>query len=374
MDFAISQEQTMLRDMAREYLSDRLPSARVRELMESETAHDDTFWAEIAEMGWQAMAIPEEYGGAGFTLQELGIVLEEMGRFVAPGPFFSTVVLGANAILLGGTEEQKQAYLPRVAAGEHRLAFAPVDSGSGWSLDDITTKVHIDGDTATITGTKEFVVDGHTADTLIVAARDGDENVDFWIVSADTLGVTSHRVETLDMTRKQAVVSFETVLLKTADRLGVAGSGKALMTSLYDIAGAALAYESVGGAQKCLEMAVEYAKVRKQFGRAIGSFQAVKHKCADMLVQVESAKSSAYAAGWAAVNDPEEFSISAPLAKSFCADAYFFCAAESIQIHGGIGFTWEHDAHLYFKRAKTNQLMFGDGTAWRAILADRLGI
>ena len=240
----------MLRDMAREYLSDRLPSARVRELMESETAHDETFWGEIAEMGWQAMAIPEEYGGAGFTFQELGIVLEEMGRFVAPGPFFSTVVLGANAILLGGTEEQKRAYLPRVAAGEHRLAFAPVDSGSGWSLDDVTTKVHIDGDTATITGTKEFVVDGHTADTLIVAARDGDENVDFWIVSADTSGVTSYRVETLDMTRKQAVVSFKTVPLKTADRLGVAGSGKALMTSLYDIAGAALAYESVGGGPK----------------------------------------------------------------------------------------------------------------------------
>ncbi|GBE25383.1 acyl-CoA dehydrogenase [bacterium BMS3Bbin02] len=374
MDFGVSDEQSMLRDMAREYLTNRLTSEKVRALMESDTAHDEAFWAEIAEMGWHAMAIPEEYGGAGFTFQELGILLEEMGRRVSPGPFFSTVVLGANALLLGGTEDQKQRLLPPVAAGEHRLAFAPVDAGGQWSLDDVTTTAVIDGSDVTLTGQKSFVVDGHTADTLIVSARDDDGNVDFWLVPRDADGVSAHHVETLDMTRKQADVTLDGVTVKVADRLGDAGSGSVLIDALYDIAGAALGYESVGGAQQCLDMAVEYAKERKQFGRAIGSFQAVKHKCADMLVQVESAKSAAYAAGWAAVHDADEFLITAPLAKSFCTDAYFFCAAENIQVHGGIGFTWEHDAHLFFKRAKTNQLMFGDGTLWRAKLADRLGI
>lgn len=374
MNFGTTDEQAMLRDMAREYLANRLSSERVRILMESDTAHDEAFWAEIAEMGWQAMAIPEEYGGAGFTFQELGIILEEMGRRVSPGPFFSTVVLGANALLLGGTEEQKRRLLPSVAAGEHRLAFAPVDTGGQWSLEDVTTTAVIDGSDVTLTGQKSFVVDGHTADTLIVSARDDDGNVDFWLVPRDADGVSAHHVETLDMTRKQADVTLDGATVKVADRLGDAGSGSVLLDALYDIAGAALAYESVGGAQECLDMAVEYAKERKQFGRAIGSFQAVKHKCADMLVQVESAKSAAYAAGWAAVHDPDEFQITAPLAKSFCTDAFFFCAAESIQVHGGIGFTWEHDAHLFFKRAKTNQLMFGDGTLWRAKLADRLGI
>jgi alkylation response protein AidB-like acyl-CoA dehydrogenase len=374
MDFGVSDEQSMLRDMAREFLTNRLPSEKVRSLMESDTAHDESLWAEIAEMGWQAMAIPEEYGGAGFTLQELGILLEEMGRRVAPGPFFSTVVLGANALLLGGTEDQKQRFLPGVAAGEHRLALAVVDEGGQWGLDDVTTAVAIDGTAATLTGKKSFVVDGHTADTLIVAARDDAGNVDFWFVPSAADGVTTQHVETLDMTRKQAEVTLDGVTVTLADRLGEAGSGAQLIGPLYDIAGTALAYESVGGGQRCLEMAVEYAKDRKQFGRAIGSFQAVKHKCADMLVKVESAKSAAYAAGWAAANDPDEFLITAPLAKAFCTDAFFFCAAENIQVHGGIGFTWEHDAHLFFKRAKTNQLMFGDGTLWRGKLADRLGV
>ncbi|NOX23739.1 MAG: acyl-CoA/acyl-ACP dehydrogenase [Actinobacteria bacterium] len=374
MDFGISDEQSMLRDMAREYLANRLTSEAVRSLMESERAHDEALWVEMAEMGWHAMAIPEEYGGAGFTFQELGIILEEMGRRVTPGPFFSTVVLGANALLLGGTEDQKQRLLPAVAAGDHRLAFALIDTGGQWSLDDVSTTARIEGSVVTLEGEKSFVIDGHTADTLIVAARDGDDNVDFWLVPRTADGVSARRVETLDMTRKQADVTFEGVTITIDDRLGGAGSGATLLGPLYDIAGVGLAYESVGGSQACLEMAVEYAKERKQFGRAIGSFQAVKHKCADMLVQVESAKSAAYAAGWAAVNDPDEFLIAAPLAKSFCSDAYFFCAAENIQVHGGIGFTWEHDAHLFFKRAKTNQLMFGDGTLWRAKLADRLGI
>jgi alkylation response protein AidB-like acyl-CoA dehydrogenase len=186
--------------------------------------------------------------------------------------------------------------------------------------------------------------------------------------------VETRRLETLDMTRKQARVDLDDVRLPASARLGEQGSGAGALERLYDHASAMMAFEQVGGAQQCLDMSVEYAKVRHQFGRPIGSFQAIKHKCADMLVQVESAKSAAYYAGWAATADPDELEIVAPLAKAYCSDAYFFCASESIQIHGGIGFTWDHDAHLYFKRAKTSQLMFGDSAHWRSILADRIGL
>ncbi len=217
------------------------------------------------------------------------------------------------------------------------------------------------------------MLDGHSADMLVVSAREG-AGVSLFLVPADAPHLTRTRMVTMDMTRQQASVTFDGVRVPADSRLGAAGSGVATLESVYDIAAAMLAFEQVGGSQKCLEMAVDYAKERLQFGRAIGSFQAIKHKCADMLVQVESARSAAYYAGWAAAEDRDELAVAAPTAKAFCSDAYFFCAAENIQIHGGIGFTWEHDAHLYFKRAKTSQLLFGDSADWRAALAGRIGI
>ena len=374
MNFALNDEQEMLRDSVRSFLFDKVPLTRVRELMETDAGFDPEVWSEMALMGWQAMAVPEAYGGAGYSSFELGIILEEMGRMLTPAPFLSSVVLAANTILLAGTESQRQELLPGIATGERRGAVAIVEPAGRWDADGIQMDAAADGDSIVLSGTKSYVVDGHTADTLLVAARSAAGAVDFYIVPADSPGVTATRLETMDMTRKQAEVVFADVRLPATARLGDAGSGAETIGRLYDIAVSALAFEQVGGAQACMEMSVEYAKVRMQFGRPIGSFQAIKHKCADMLVAIESAKSAAYYAGWAAAVGDPDLTIAAPLAKACCSDAYFNVAADTIQVHGGIGFTWEHDAHLYFKRAKSDQLMFGDPTQWRATLADRLGL
>jgi alkylation response protein AidB-like acyl-CoA dehydrogenase len=251
---------------------------------------------------------------------------------------------------------------------------AIVEPSGRWDPAGIEMTAAPDGDEVVLSGTKSYVVDGHTADILLVAVRGTEGAVDFYVVPADSPGVTASRLETMDMTRKQAEVTFTQVRVPSSARLGASGSGDETISKLYDLAATALAFEQVGGAQECMAMSVEYAKARMQFGRPIGSFQAIKHKCADMLVAVESAKSAAYYAGWAAASDDVDLAIAAPLAKACCSDAYFDVAADTIQVHGGIGFTWEHDAHLYFKRAKTDQLLFGDSSHWRATLADRLGI
>ena len=372
MTFTITDEQLMLRDAVRGYLADKVPMARVRELMETDTGFDDAIWAEMAQMGWQAMAIPEEHGGAGYSFFEIGMLLEEMGRAMTPVPFFSTVVLGSTAVMVAGNDVQRSTILPAIASGERRLALALVD-GAGWQSDAITMQAAADAGGWVLDGTKSYVIDGHTAHTLIVVART-DAGIDLFLVPADADGVTAQRVETMDMTRKQASVTFANVRVATADRLGAAGSGTATLQRLTDVAVVALAFEQLGGAQRCLEMSVAYAKERMQFGRPIGSFQAIKHKCADMLIEVESARSAAVYAGKMIADGGDDAGVAAALAKAYCSDAFFHVAAETIQVHGGIGFTWEHDAHLYFKRAKTDQLLFGDPADWRARLADRLGI
>jgi alkylation response protein AidB-like acyl-CoA dehydrogenase len=305
---------------------------------------------------------------------ELGIVLEEMGRALTPAPFLSSVVLGANTILLAGSEEQKRDLLPELAAGARRMAVAFVEPDGSWDPGPVTTTVTDAGSEMVISGSKSFVVDGHTADILIVSARNEAGGIDLCLVDSSSPGVAASRLETMDMTRKQAEISFTEVRVPAAARIGDSGSGPETIARLYDLAAVALAFEQVGAAQRCLEMSVAYAKERYQFGRPIGSFQAVKHKCADMLVAVEGARSAAYYAGWAASVVDEDLPVAAALAKAYCSDAFFDVAAETIQVHGGIGFTWEHDAHLYFKRAKTDQLLFGDATLWRAKLADRVGL
>jgi len=373
MDFAFNAEQQMLRDTAHRFLQDKAGPAVVREIMETESGFDDGLWNEIAEQGWQAMHIPESYGGAGFSYLELIVLMEEMGAMLFPAPFFSTVVLGANAILVGGSEAQRAEILPEVASGRLRLAIAQLEESGRWDESGIAMEAVPDGDGYRLSGTKLYVVDGHTAHTLIVAART-PAGVSLFLVAADSPGVTRTRLETMDMTRKQAQVVFDNVGVAAGAMLGGDGTGWETLTKVSDLASVALAAESVGGAQRCLDQSVEYAKVRVQFGRPIGSFQAIKHKCADMLVQVESARSAAYYAAWAAAEDNEELGVVAPLAKSYCSEAFFFCAAENIQIHGGIGFTWEHDAHLYFKRAKSSELLGGSPAHHRALLAERLGL
>ncbi len=373
MSFILTDEQTMLRDTVRAFLDDKSPVARVREVMESDSGVDEDLWKAMADLGLQAMHIPEEYGGAGFSLLETGIVLEELGRNVVAVPYLSSVVLGGSAVLAAGSEDQKAEILPQLGSGELRLALAITEEGRSWDPADIALEATADGDSFVLHGAKSYVVDGHSAHMFVVSAREGS-GISLFLIPADAPHVTSTRIETMDMTRQQAKVAFDGVRVPVSSRLGDAGAGVGVLENVYDVAAAMLAFEQVGGAQRCLEMSVDYAKDRFQFGRAIGSFQAIKHKCADMLVQVESARSAAYYAGWAAAEDPNELAVAAPTAKAYCSDAYFFCAGETIQVHGGIGFTWEHDAHLYFKRAKTSQLLLGDSAEWRSKLAGRIGV
>ena len=378
MNFAFSEEQEELRTSVRRFLEDKSPSATVRKLMETEEGYDADTWRQIADLGWQSMHIPEEYGGSGFSYIELIILLEEQGRALFCAPFFSTVCLATNAILLAGTGDQKKQLLPGIANGETIATLAFTEPSGRWDAAGITMSAKKEGDGYTLNGTKLFVLDGHTANLIIVAARtgegDGPEGVSLFAVDPSTQGVSRKALNTMDQTRKQAEVKFEGVKVGADSLLGSEGDGWRHLERVLDLAAVALAAEQVGGAQKVLEMAVEYAKVRVQFGRPIGSFQAIKHKCADMLLEVESAKSAAYYAGWAAREMNEELPVVASLAKAYCSEAYFHAAAENIQIHGGIGFTWEHPAHLYCKRAKSSELLFGDPTYHRELLAQRIGI
>jgi alkylation response protein AidB-like acyl-CoA dehydrogenase len=376
VNFAFSDEQEQLRDAVRRFLEAKSPSGEVRRLMETTDGYDPAVWSQMAnELGLQGLQIPEEHGGQGFTFLELGIVLEEMGRVLLAAPFFSTVVLAANAIMNAGTADQQAALLPGIAAGDTIATLAFTEPKGTWDADGIDMVASKSGDGYTLDGTKSFVIDGHLADLVVVAARlegtTGEDGIAFFTVDGDAAGLDRTALATMDQTRKQARLDFANV---SATPLGEPGTGWPALAKTLDQAAAMLANEMVGGAQAALDMAVDYAKVRVQFGRPIGSFQAIKHKCADMLLEVESGKSAAYYAAWAAADDNDELPTAASLAKAYCSDAYFHTAAENIQIHGGIGFTWEHDAHLYFKRAKSSQLLLGDPTYHRELLAQRIGI
>ena len=376
MNFAFSEEQEQLRDMVRRFLEAKSPSTEVRRLMDTTDGYDPEVWAQMAnELALQSLHIPEEFGGQGYTFVELGIVLEEMGRVLLCAPYFSTVVLAADAIINAGTDAQKSELLPGIAGGETIAALAFTEPNGKWDASGIEMIASGAGDSYTLDGTKMFVIDGHLADCIVVAARlagtSGEEGISLFTVAGDAPGLTRTPLATMDQTRKQAKLEFSGV---AATPLGTPGEGWAALSKTLDQAAACLANEMVGGAQQVLDMSVEYAKVRVQFGRPIGSFQAIKHKCADMLLEVESGKSAAYYAAWAAAEDNEELPVAASLAKAYCSDAYFHAAAENIQIHGGIGFTWEHDAHLYFKRAKSSEILFGDATYHRELLAQRIGI
>jgi len=370
MNFAFSEEQDQLREFVRSFLADKSSEAAVREQMETDDGYDEAVWNQMAEqMGLQALAIPEEYGGQGFGFIEQVVVLEEMGRALLCAPYFSSCVLAANALLQSGDEAAKNAHLPGIAAGETRAALAFTEESGRWDEAGITMQATNDGGWS-LTGTKSFVLDGASANLILVAAR-SDAGVSLFSVDADAAGLSRTALSTMDQTRKQAKLEFSST---PATLIGTDGAGWDTMQTVLDLAAVALAAEQVGGAQMCLDMSVEYAKVRVQFGRPIGSFQAIKHKCADMLLEVESAKSAAYYAGWCASEMNDELPQVASLAKSYCSEAYFHASAENIQIHGGIGFTWEHPAHLYFKRAKSSELLFGDPTYHRELLAQRIGL
>ena len=371
MNFAFSEEQEELRKSVRRFLDDKSPETEVRRLMETTEGYDPEVWTQMAEqLGLQSLIIPEEYGGAGFTYVELVVVLEEMGAALLCAPFFSTVALGSNALLTSGDTQAMERLLPGIAAGETIATLALTEDSGRWDADGVTLAATPSGDGWTLDGVKSFVIDGHIADVILVVGRTA-AGLSLFEVAGDAAGLTRTPLPTMDQTRKQARLEFQGT---PATLIGTDGGAEAGLATTLDLAAVALAAEQVGGAQRCLTSSVEYAKTRIQFGRPIGSFQAIKHKCADMLLEVESAKSAAYYAGWAAAEGSDELPVVASLAKSYCSEAYFHAAAETIQIHGGIGFTWEHPAHLYFKRAKSSELLLGDPSYHRELLAQRIGI
>ena len=370
MDFGFSEEQDMLRDSVRSFLADECPMTYVRQMMEDERGFSDEMWSKMAGLGWTGLIVPEEYGGAGLSMVDMVVVLEEMGKVVMPGPFYASAILGAVAFDLAGDEAQKKRYLGELASGEMRATLAHAEESGRWDGGGIALSALGEGSGYRLRGTKLFVHDAHNADVLVVPARtggEGENGITLFLVEASS-GVTTRVLKTMDQTRKLCEVEIDTLVDEEAI-LGPVGGGWPLLDKIVDHAKVAMCAEMCGGAQRVLDMSVEYAKVREQFGKPIGSFQAIQHKCADMMVQVESAKSATYYAAWAVANDAVEAHLAACMAKAYCSDAYREVSGEGIQIHGGIGFTWEHDMHLYFKRAKGSEVTFGDATWNRELVA-----
>ena len=376
MNFGFSEEQEMLRRSARDFLEKECPMRLVREMMEDERGHSPGLWQKMVELGWTGWIVPEQYGGVGLSFVDLVLVLEEMGRVVLPGPFLSSAVFATVALLEGGSEAQRERYLPALAGGERIATVALWEPSGRLDADGVTATAAPEGDGYRLSGEKLFVPDALVADLLIVAARRpgsrGEEGVSLFCVETGAAGVARTALRSMDQTRKLAEVALDGVRVEADALLGGEGGGWRLVERIADRGKVALCAESCGGAEKVLELSVAYAKVREQFGRPIGSFQAIQHKCADMMVQVESSKSATYYAAWAVANDVPEAPLAAAMAKAYCSDAFRQVAGEGIQIHGGIGFTWEHDMHIYFKRAKSSEVTFGDATWNREIVAAHL--
>ena len=368
MKFAFDEDQEELRGTVRRFLEQHASEPDLRRLMATDDGDDPKMWDLMCtQLGLPAIAIPEEYGGAGFTFIELGLVLEELGRALACSPFFSTTVLAGRLLLnLGG--ELTGGYLADIATGAIRATVALAEENGSWSPGQITMRADGTAGDYRLTGVKAYVPDGATADLILVVAR-ADDGLGVFAVNAAEPGLTRTPVPALDLTRKRARLSFDAV---PGRRLG--GDATAAVATMLQQAAVALAAEQAGGAQRVLEMAVGYAKVREQFGRPIGSFQAIKHKCALMLTEVESMKSAAYYGLWCVSSGSPELPAVASAAKVFCSEAYVHLTGENIQIHGGIGFTWEHPAHLYFKRAQSSRVFLGSPDYHRQALAGLYGL
>ena len=379
MDFGFSQEQDMLRAAARKFLENECPSTYVRQRMEEPAGVTDEFWAKIAEQGWLGLVYPEQYGGSGLGFVDLTVLMEEMGRVVMPGPFFATTLLGGLAILESGSQDQKAAWLPRIATGRAKAALAWTEPSARWDAAGVSATATRTTDGYVLSGTKLFVLDAHLADVVVTAARtseskDPAEGLGLFLVPPDAVGLEVKLLPTMDQTRKLCEVALRDVRVPASALLGGEGDGWRPLARVVERATVALCAEMCGGAQKVLEMTTEYAKVRIAFGRPIGSYQGVKHRAADMLVDVENAKSLTYYAAWAMDEHVPEAPLAASMAKAYVSDAFRKVAGAGIQLHGGIGFTWEHDLHLYFKRAKSSEFTFGDGTYHRERVAQLINL
>jgi alkylation response protein AidB-like acyl-CoA dehydrogenase len=372
MPLTFSPEQLAFREAVRSFLADKSPEDEVRRLMATDEGYDAAVWAQLNEqLGAAGLAVPEEYGGSGYTFRELAIVLEEAGRSLLCAPLLSSVI-ASSAITASGDVLAAKELLPGIAQGTTIATVAFTHAGQDWDSQGATATARQAGEAGswTVSGTAAYVIDGHTADLILVPASTPG-GLSLFAVRAGEDGVTRSLLPTLDQTRKLAKLEFSGV---PARLLGPEGAAAGTLDDVRRVAAAALASEQAGVAEAAKEMAVQYAKERVQFGQPIAAFQAIKHKCADLHVAAESAKSAAYAAAAAVTERPEDFAEIIAIAASFCSEACLLAGHENIQIHGGIGFTWEHPAHLYYKRARSSEFLLGDVTYHREILAAEIGL
>ncbi len=362
MYFDLTDEQQAIKATAKQFLASRYKSERIRELAASDDGFDADGWREISELGWPGLALPEEWGGQGLGIVELATLFEEMGYALAPSPLLSNTVVGL-ALSFCGSDDQRERYLAPLAAGERRGAPALWDAGSTATPGAFKLEAEADGDAVVLDGEKVLVMDAASADFFLVATSDGRRH----LVAADAAGLSVAAETALDPTRRLSSVRFEGVRVAAADTLP--GEGREY-EAVLDRMCVALAAESTGVAQRALEMAVEYAKDRQQFGRPIGAYQAVSHRCAQMLLETENSRSAVYGAAWAADAEPESLRVAASMAKAYASDAGWRVPDASIQVHGGIGFTWEHDLHFFLKRGKANAGFYGDAKWHRERVAD----
>jgi alkylation response protein AidB-like acyl-CoA dehydrogenase len=361
MDFDFTEDQLMLRGLAREFLTERVTIAHVREMMEDPLGYDKDLYRQMVQLG--LMPFPEEYGGSGFGLVETCIILEEMGRIPYPGPFFATVALAGTAIAQSNDEAAKSRYLADICNGDLIVTLAFLEESTAWAPSTVQLQATKDGDSYVLNGTKRFVPWGEQADVVLVAARnsdgDGPDGISLIGVPSDTDGLTTQREVMLDLNSRTATLVFENVRVPAENLIGAESGAWPLLDDTIQRAAVAASAEMLGAARKSLEMSVDYAKVRKQFGQVIGQFQAIKHKLAEMLEHVENAHAAVYYAAWALDADAPDAELAASVAKSSVNEAARAVCGEAIQVHGGIGFTWEYDLHLYWKRAKHQEVLYG---------------
>ena len=380
MDFVFTEEQQMIRDTAESFLAQVSTSEAVRQAMVSESGFDPELWQKIcAEMYWQAIHIPEEFGGMGLGYVELVAMMEQMGRYLLCAPFFSTVCLGVNTLLMSASDEQKAEYLGAICEGSLTATLAYCGARGGRDAGAVTATYREQDGGLVLNGDCSFVVDGMSADLLLIAAREegsvGEHGLSLFAVTADAEGLQRSNLPVLDQTRKMASLTLNELKLDKAALLGDQGAAWQVLDRVLDLASIALAAEQMGGSQQLLDSTVEYTKERVQFNRPIASFQSIKHKAADMMLRVEAARSAVYYAACVADEALQggplsgELTEAASIAKAYCSDAYFKNAGEAMQMHGGVGFTWEYDVHLYFKRAKASEHMLGNAAYHRERLA-----
>ena len=378
MDFELGEEQVMLKTSARDFLEKECPKQLVRDMIDDEKGYSPELWRKMADLGWLGLTFPEEYGGVGSSFLDLAVLLEESGRALLPGPFKSTVVLAGQPIAAAGTEEQKEQFLPPIANGDLIMTLAFMEPSGGIEASDITVKASPSGQDFVINGIKLFVPYAHVADYLlcVTRTRDGsnkEDGITLFLVAARTDGIQTEVLQTLTG-EKLCEVTFNNVAVPKKNILGELDKGWPIMKRVLDEATVAECAWITGGARWVLEATIEYAKERVQFGRPIGTFQAIQHKLANIAIEVEGATSIMYYAAWAVSENDPAITLAASMAKAWCSDTYKHATFDGVQIHGGIGFTWDHDMHLYFKRAKTSEVTFGDADYHREKVARLLDI